>query len=215
MYRRYTTLHLLTTLAGFTVAVVWIALSAARHNQAESRCLSQFFTEAGLGLGNTLCNIFPWVDIGLMGGIWVLLAAVQVSVSISRSCVHHLMTPHSFTSTSLLHLTELVSGSITRNTTRCTTPPSRSPAISRCTTEDGIRNRRRLSVAAITLDRPVMQASTLTSPNKRKNTVKLHTHPPSPTMLAPRTLVLLLVRTSTTRRMLGQLILSIHIPVRL
>lgn len=131
MYRRYATLHLLTMLATFSVAAVWIALSAARHNQAEARCLSVFFTETGLGLGNTLCNIFPWVDIGLMGGIWVLLAAVQVSVSISRPCAHNLMALHSFTFTSSLHHTELVSASITRNTTRCTTPPSLSPVISR------------------------------------------------------------------------------------
>ena len=80
MYRRYTTLHLLITLAAFSVAAVWIALSAARHGTAKSDCQARFFantTEASEG--DTLCNIFPWVDVGVMGGLWLLLAISQVT----------------------------------------------------------------------------------------------------------------------------------------
>ncbi|THH28072.1 hypothetical protein EUX98_g6123 [Antrodiella citrinella] len=78
MYRRYTTLHLLIMVAGFSVAAVWIAISAARHKQAKSACQATFFAVSTTDLGDTLCNIFPWVDIGLMGGLWALLAAVQL-----------------------------------------------------------------------------------------------------------------------------------------
>lgn len=92
MYRRYTTLHLLVLVAAFSVAAVWIALSAARHNQAKTHCLSTFFAVSTTSLGDTLCDIFPWVDIGLMGGLWVLLAAVQVSVCIKLSATFSYLT---------------------------------------------------------------------------------------------------------------------------
>lgn len=79
MYRRYTTLHLLVTLGAFSVAAVWIALSAARHGQAKSDCQSRFFSDTTEeSEADTLCDIFPWVDVGLMAGLWVLLAIAQV-----------------------------------------------------------------------------------------------------------------------------------------
>ncbi|KAI0963777.1 hypothetical protein AcW1_000756 [Taiwanofungus camphoratus] len=80
-FRRYTTLHLLITIAAFSVAAVWIALSAARHSHAEATCEATFFPENSSitsSEGQTLCNVFSWVDVGLMGGLWVLLAIVQV-----------------------------------------------------------------------------------------------------------------------------------------
>jgi hypothetical protein len=61
------------------VAAVWIALSAARHRQAKANCQVRFFTgTTEPSEADTLCDIFPWVDIGLMGGLWVLLAVAQV-----------------------------------------------------------------------------------------------------------------------------------------
>ena len=78
-YRRYTTLHLLVSIAAFSVAAVWIALSAARHSEAKSKCETRFFLNTDEpSEADTLCNIFPWVDIGLMGGLWVLLFIAQV-----------------------------------------------------------------------------------------------------------------------------------------
>lgn len=78
MYRRYTTLHLLITMGAFSVAAVWIALSASRHNQAKSQCETDFFSDTTQdSQADTLCNIFPWVSIGLMGGLWVVLAIAQ------------------------------------------------------------------------------------------------------------------------------------------
>ncbi|KAA1468190.1 hypothetical protein DENSPDRAFT_833419 [Dentipellis sp. KUC8613] len=86
LFRRYLTLHIMVTLAAFSVAAVWIGLSAGRHNTAQSNCERDFFTASQDGIGsasvlasegNTMCNIFPWVDIGLMGALWVLLAISQ------------------------------------------------------------------------------------------------------------------------------------------
>ncbi|KAI8981290.1 hypothetical protein BD414DRAFT_420034 [Trametes punicea] len=79
-YRRYVTLHLLVTVAAFAVAAAWIILSAVHHNQAENKCLSDFFggtVSANNSEGQTLCNIFPWADVGIMAGLWVLLAIMQ------------------------------------------------------------------------------------------------------------------------------------------
>ena len=81
-FRRYVTLNLLATVGAFGVGAAWIILSATRHNQAQSQCLTDFFgntVSANNSEGQTLCNIFPWADVGIMGGLWVLFAIVQVS----------------------------------------------------------------------------------------------------------------------------------------
>ena len=83
MYRRYVTLHGLTIVAAFSVAAAWIILSATRHSNAQAKCIQDFFNTTGSATssseGEALCNIFPWVDIGIMGALWVLLAILQVS----------------------------------------------------------------------------------------------------------------------------------------
>ncbi|KAI0002033.1 hypothetical protein BJV77DRAFT_970784 [Russula vinacea] len=63
----------------FSLAAVWIGISASRHSTAQSNCEQRFFTAASdlTSEGETICNIFPWVDIGLMGGLWALLVISQ------------------------------------------------------------------------------------------------------------------------------------------
>jgi hypothetical protein len=80
MFRRYVTLHALITVAAFSLAAVWIGISASRHSTAKSNCERKFFTAASdlTSEGQTMCEIFPWVDIGLMGGLWGLLVISQV-----------------------------------------------------------------------------------------------------------------------------------------
>ncbi|KAH8988874.1 hypothetical protein EDB92DRAFT_2054407 [Lactarius akahatsu] len=60
LYRRYATLNTLVTVAAFSIA-------------------AKFFTAASdlTSEGEKMCEIFPWVDIGVMGGLWVLLAISQ------------------------------------------------------------------------------------------------------------------------------------------
>jgi len=79
MFRRYTTLHILLTTAAFSVAAAWIIISATRHSTAKSNCEQNFFSASSdiTSEGETMCQIFPWVDIGIMGGLWVLLAISQ------------------------------------------------------------------------------------------------------------------------------------------
>lgn len=84
MYRRYVSLHLLATLAAFAVAAAWAIISATKHSTAKSNCLLDFFSSGSSDTsseGDTLCEIFPWVDVGIMGGLWVVLAILHVSQS--------------------------------------------------------------------------------------------------------------------------------------
>jgi hypothetical protein len=80
IFKRYSTLHALITVAAFSIAAVWIGISASRHNTAKRNCENKFFTAPSdiTSEGETMCDIFPWVDIGLMGALWVLLAISQV-----------------------------------------------------------------------------------------------------------------------------------------
>ncbi|KAJ7777500.1 hypothetical protein DFH07DRAFT_876712 [Mycena maculata] len=81
LFRRYISLHLLAIVAAFSVALAWIILSASRHSTAKANCLSSFFANATSqeeSEGETLCSIFPYVEVGVMGGLWVIFAALHV-----------------------------------------------------------------------------------------------------------------------------------------
>lgn len=83
LFRRYVSLHSLTLAAAFSVSLVWIILSLSHHSTAKSNCLSNFFAHADdkqITEGNTLCEIFPWVDVGVMGGLWLILAILHVRI---------------------------------------------------------------------------------------------------------------------------------------
>ena len=79
LYRRYVTLHGIIICAAFAIAAVWVIVSATRHSTASSNCIQRFFSDGSLqSQGQTLCDIFSWVDVGIMAGLWVLLAIFQV-----------------------------------------------------------------------------------------------------------------------------------------
>ncbi|KAI3622348.1 putative acyl-dehydrogenase [Moniliophthora roreri] len=79
LFRRYLSLHVIALLAAFAVAGTWIGISAARHSTAKSKCVSDFFPDDNQkSQGETICNIFPWVDVGIMGGIWIILAIMHI-----------------------------------------------------------------------------------------------------------------------------------------
>lgn len=69
------------TLGAFAVAAAWIVISATKHDAAKAKCLLDFYPDEvpGKGEGETLCEILPWVDIGIMGGLWAILGIMQVS----------------------------------------------------------------------------------------------------------------------------------------
>lgn len=80
----------------FTMALVWIIVSAAKHNAAVDACITQFIKDDGSSTnattaasnslinvdsstvsGHTLCSIFTWVQTGVMGGLWLALLLVE------------------------------------------------------------------------------------------------------------------------------------------
>ena len=75
----------------FILALVWIIVSAVKHTSAVDACIEQFITEdsgtnsnqsevnvtSGSVSGETLCNIFTWVQMGVMGGLWLALLLVE------------------------------------------------------------------------------------------------------------------------------------------
>jgi hypothetical protein len=72
-------MNILITLSAFAVAAAWIIISASQHSTAKSKCLLDFFPETSQSSeGDTLCEIFPWVDVGIMGGLWVVLGILHV-----------------------------------------------------------------------------------------------------------------------------------------
>ncbi|KAG6884748.1 hypothetical protein C0993_008538 [Termitomyces sp. T159_Od127] len=79
LFRRYVTLHILVSSAAFAVAAAWAIVSAIRHTTSRVNCLNNFFPDDSQStLGEKLCEIIPWVDIGIMGGLWVILAIFQL-----------------------------------------------------------------------------------------------------------------------------------------
>ncbi|KAJ7254018.1 hypothetical protein B0H12DRAFT_1115539 [Mycena haematopus] len=92
LFRRYITLHSLATTGAFSVALAWIILSASKHSTAKSNCLANFFSHANSEEeteGETLCDIFPWVDVGVMGGLWVIMLALHIYLYVVISGYGH------------------------------------------------------------------------------------------------------------------------------
>jgi len=90
LFRRFLSLHSLLITAVFSLAAAFIILSATRHSDSKTRCTRDFFVpdpdnadDTLQKEANALCEIFPWVDVGVMGAIWVILAIVHASISCS------------------------------------------------------------------------------------------------------------------------------------
>lgn len=81
LFRRYMSIHLIVTLAAFSLGATWAVISATRHSTAVDKCVKDFYDvtdPAQKAESEILCEIFPWVDVGIMGGVWLLLAIVHV-----------------------------------------------------------------------------------------------------------------------------------------
>jgi len=88
LYRRFTTLHCMLTLALFAVAAVFIGWSGGKHSKAAADCQTDFFPSQATSSslvnttkeGEILCNIFAWVTFGVMAGLWFVLGLFEVYV---------------------------------------------------------------------------------------------------------------------------------------
>lgn len=125
MYRRYVTLHTGASIAVFAIAAVWIIISASRHSTALSNCEATFFSGSTSSEGETLCDIFSWVDIGVMAGAWVFFALVQVNDDAVPTAIHMLTTSSRLISSSSCHHMALLNERITRSTMYSMIQPDR------------------------------------------------------------------------------------------
>jgi len=82
LYRRYVTLHGLFSSAAFSIAATWVIISASRHSTAENNCINDFFPASNGTVTSSeaqgMCNTFPWLDVGVMGALWIFLAVAQL-----------------------------------------------------------------------------------------------------------------------------------------
>ncbi|KAM0746571.1 hypothetical protein T439DRAFT_329677 [Meredithblackwellia eburnea MCA 4105] len=61
------------------VAVAFIGLSAARHSTAVTKCQSTFSSQSSSGVksGSQICNIWTWVQVGIMGLLWIIIGLCE------------------------------------------------------------------------------------------------------------------------------------------
>jgi len=84
LFRRYVQLHFLVTIAAFAVAAAWTVISATRHGSASSKCEKDFFADDDgsttdiSDAGQKMCDIFPWVDVGIMGALIAVIGIMQI-----------------------------------------------------------------------------------------------------------------------------------------
>jgi hypothetical protein len=86
LFRKYVTFNSVILYVGLSAALAFIGISAGRHQPAVDQCESSFFssgnqttTAQGDSEGEQICNIFTWVVLGIMGGLWLVIFILQVS----------------------------------------------------------------------------------------------------------------------------------------
>ena len=70
--------------ATLAVAVAFVALSAAHHSTAQNTCEGLFSTDTTDSTSQKVCNIWVWVQVGVMGLLWVLITICEVSKHLMR-----------------------------------------------------------------------------------------------------------------------------------
>ncbi|WFC93691.1 hypothetical protein MBRA1_000313 [Malassezia brasiliensis] len=91
LYRLYIRVNFLATVVILAITIAFTVTAAARHDKAVDACYREFegsLAQDGLGLQSVeesitsgrhkVCDILTWVDVGLMGGLIVLLGVMQL-----------------------------------------------------------------------------------------------------------------------------------------
>ncbi|KAG8990853.1 hypothetical protein FRB90_001594, partial [Tulasnella sp. 427] len=88
LFQRFVQINAAVVAYIFSVSATWIIVSATRHTTATDKCVQDFFSSnststaqasvgADDGQGPTICNIFTWVDVGIMGAFWIVMLIFQ------------------------------------------------------------------------------------------------------------------------------------------
>lgn len=91
VYRLYIRVQFFATLALLAITIAFTATAAARHSRAMLECTAQFESslsgntaelgsvESALQSGRSqICNILTWIDVGMMGGLILVLGLTQL-----------------------------------------------------------------------------------------------------------------------------------------
>ncbi|SPO34734.1 uncharacterized protein PSFLO_00205 [Pseudozyma flocculosa] len=93
LYRLYIRINFLLTCIVLACTAAFLAVSAARHNEALDACTAVYgntpassgtgiavsqATSALDGSGRTICNVLTWAQVGTMGGLIVLMGLTQL-----------------------------------------------------------------------------------------------------------------------------------------
>jgi hypothetical protein len=92
LYRTYIRVNLILTLVTIVVTLAFFAVAAARHSTALTNCVANYgnlpagsSTTRLQDAGQTICNIFIWVQVGCMGLLIVLIGLTQVSFRLGEA----------------------------------------------------------------------------------------------------------------------------------
>jgi len=80
LFRRYVSINWIVLSVGLSAAATFIGISASRHSRAVATCEATFFNESDVAEddeGEQICEIFCWISVGVMGGLWLLLTILQ------------------------------------------------------------------------------------------------------------------------------------------
>ncbi|KAM0788695.1 hypothetical protein ACM66B_002792 [Microbotryomycetes sp. NB124-2] len=81
MFKTYARINTVLVTAALVIALVLIILSAARHSTAVNNCENLFANKATstdqVTSGTDICNIWTWVQIGIMGLLFLIVALCE------------------------------------------------------------------------------------------------------------------------------------------
>ncbi|KAL8277878.1 hypothetical protein RQP46_009697 [Phenoliferia psychrophenolica] len=77
LFKLYASINAILVSAALLIAVAFIGLSAGRHSTAVSACQDTFSSQGTVKSGSEICSIWTWVQIGIMGLLFVIIALCE------------------------------------------------------------------------------------------------------------------------------------------
>ncbi|GAA6008792.1 hypothetical protein JCM11491_003785 [Sporobolomyces phaffii] len=77
LFKTYSRINTALLLAALLLALAIIIISAVRHKSAIDTCQNLFSTDATGNTGEAICNVWTWVQVGIMGLLFVIVALCE------------------------------------------------------------------------------------------------------------------------------------------
>jgi hypothetical protein len=125
IYRSFVRTNVAAVAATLVLALAWIIMSMVNHNKGKDTCVAQFVavgSSTSANSGETICNIFTWVQVGLLAFLWIFIALAQAYFLTMVWRLDRLLEQGYSSVRSRNASTALNSDAITQSTTRSTRP---------------------------------------------------------------------------------------------